>query len=319
MSPLPAAPRPPARPVFSGPRRVVTLAVVAALLAYGAMVWMADGQQVGAAMARLPTGWWLGVAGLSCLNYGVRFLRWQGLLLALGHRLPWRRSLVIYLAGFALTLTPGKAGETVRSLYLRPLGVDFGHSVAAFVVERLFDLLAVASLASLAALALGTQGPWVWTAALACLAVALLLRSRWLPWLTSRWGGQRLAAGVGAMATLLRGRTPWRALPLSMLARAAQGLALYGVVQALGPGPGAAPLVGIYCLAILAGALSFLPGGLGVTEAALALLLGGVGLEPAQAVTAALVTRGLTLWLAVAMGVLAMASLALGAKSAPRD
>lgn len=306
----------------SGPWRVLMLAVIAALLAYGGMAWLADWQQVGAALANLPPVLWLGVGGLSCVSYGLRFLRWQGLLAALGHPVPWRRSLAIYLAGFALTLTPGKAGETVRSLYLRPLGVDFGHSLVAFVVERLFDLLAVGAMASLAVLALGGYGPWVWSVFLGCVALALLLRARSLPWIVARWAGPSLADGLDALAVLLRGRVAMRALPLSFLAWAAQGLALYVIVQALVPAPGLAPgmalLVGLYCLALLAGALSFIPGGLGVTEAALALLLVGVGLEQAQAVTAALLARGLTLWLAVAIGLLAMGRLAFVAKSATR-
>jgi glycosyltransferase 2 family protein len=301
-----------------GVRRMLALAGVVAALVYGAMVWLADGPQVAAAMARLPVGMWVGVAGLSCLSYGMRFLRWQLLLAELGHRLPWRRSLAIYLAGFALTLTPGKAGETVRSLYLRPMGVPFADSLAAFVVERLFDLLAVGAMASLAALAFQGDGLWTWGVFLACVALALLLRAQGLPWLATRLAGRRFAAGVACATALLRGSVALRALPLSLLAWAAQGLALAWTVEALAPGPGIWLSIGLYCLALLAGAVSFIPGGLGVTEVALALLLGLAGLERADAVTAALVTRGLTLWLAVLIGVVSMARLALRPQSDPR-
>jgi glycosyltransferase 2 family protein len=89
-------------------------------------------------------------------------------------------------------------------------------------------------------------------------------------------------------------------------------------VEALAPGPGILLSIGFYCLALLAGAVSFIPGGLGVTEVALALLLGLAGLERADAVTAALVTRGLTLWLAVLIGVVSMARLTLRPQSGPR-
>ena len=75
----------------------------------------------------------LGVTlALSLVNYGLRFLRWQGCLAALGHPVPWKPGLQIYLAGFALTSTPGKNGEALRGVLLRPRGVPYPMSFAAF-------------------------------------------------------------------------------------------------------------------------------------------------------------------------------------------
>ena len=54
-----------------------------------------------------------------------------------------------YLSGFAFTVSPAKAGEAVRSLYLRSYGVTYSQSIAALFVERLQDLLAMVLLASL--------------------------------------------------------------------------------------------------------------------------------------------------------------------------
>ena len=42
--------------------------------------------------------------------------------------------LKIYLAGFALTTTPGKAAR-LRGVLLKPLGVPHSHSLAAFLVN----------------------------------------------------------------------------------------------------------------------------------------------------------------------------------------
>jgi hypothetical protein len=56
---------------------------------------------------------------------------------------PWRPGLRIYLSGFALTTTPGKAGEMFRALLLRRLGVSVPTAFAAFISERLSDLIAV--------------------------------------------------------------------------------------------------------------------------------------------------------------------------------
>jgi uncharacterized protein (TIRG00374 family) len=64
----------------------------------------------------------------------------------------------------------------------------------------------------------------------------------------------------------------------------------------------------IYASMTVAGALSFLPGGLGVTEAGMLTLLGrlgtGIGRGPAAAAT--FLTRACTLWFAVALGLPAL-------------
>ncbi|HEX5063643.1 MAG TPA: flippase-like domain-containing protein, partial [Kofleriaceae bacterium] len=61
----------------------------------------------------------------------------------------------------------------------------------------------------------------------------------------------------------------------------------------------------IYAGTTIAGALSFLPGGLGVTEGAMsmALVKGAAKLDPSTAVAATLLTRLATLWFAVVIGV----------------
>ena len=65
----------------------------------------------------------------------------------------------------------------------------------------------------------------------------------------------------------------------------------------------------IYAATTIAGALSFLPGGLGVTEGAMTMLLvtGASHLDRATALDATLLTRLATLWFAVAVGLVLLA------------
>ncbi|MCW0458799.1 hypothetical protein NB712_003895 [Xanthomonas sacchari] len=70
------------------------------------------------------------------------------------------------------------------------------------------------------------------------------------------------------------------------------------------------PLVafGIYPLAMLIGALSFVPGGVGTTELAIVLMLDRLGVATADAIAVAVAARLVTLWYAVAVGALAMSA-----------
>jgi len=58
---------------------------------------------------------------------------------------------------------------------------------------------------------------------------------------------------------------------------------------------------------MLAGAISFLPGGVGGAEAVMAAMLVAAGAPEAKAVAATVIIRLATLWFAVAIGVLTMA------------
>lgn len=301
------------------PVRSISLAIVVTVVLYVGMATLADWEAFGAAVSALPGLLWAQVVALSLVSYLLRFARWHHFIVALGHKVPILRNLEIYLAAFALTLTPGKAGETIRSVYLHPYGVSYPHSIGAFLSERLLDLVAVGALASLALSMLPEQRLWMF-AAIACIViVTLLLRSRLLS-LIGRRAARSTVVGhaanlVATVRFLLSGRRVAVAAPLSLMAWMAQGVSLYLIVHALGYELSASTVVAVYCLSILAGAASFIPGGLGATEAAIVLLLSAAGVGQTDAITASLVSRSLTLWLAVGIGVVAMTKAALANRS----
>ncbi len=310
----PASPPPPGRGPAAGVLRAVSAALVLAVVA-----WLAIERPVALAdlarqMQGLPGALWLQWLGLTLASYAVRFTRWHRFLGALGHRVPLGRQLHIYLAGFAMAVTPGKAGETLRSLYLRPLGVGYGHSVAAFVAERLLDLLTVGLLATLAIGWLPGHRGWAWLAVAGCVAVVWVFRSHGLEWLARRLKagalGRHTADGLAAISHLLSGRQVAWALPLSAVAWTAQGLLMHAVLRALGHDVAAADAVAIFALGLLAGVASFIPGGVGATEAAMVLLLHTQGVGAADALTAALLSRTLPLALGLTVGLLALGGLA---------
>lgn len=297
------------------PVRSISLAIVAMVVVYVGMGALADLETFGAAVAKLPGSLWVQVVALSLLSYLLRFVRWHQFMAALGYKVPILRNLEIYLAAFALTLTPGKAGETIRSVYLHRYGVSYPRSIGAFVAERLLDLVALGALASLAVSMFPKQRSWIF-AAIACIAIViLLLRSRLTSLIGRRAAGSTvvadLASVVDTVRFLISGPRIAMAAPLSLAAWMAQGVSLYLIVQALGYELTVSTLVAIYCLSILVGAASFIPGGLAATETAIVLLLSAIGVDHTDAIISSLISRSLTLWLAVSIGVVAMTKAAL--------
>lgn len=299
--------------------RGLIVSVALAAVGYLAFSLWGGWHDVTAAIARVG---WLGVAAmlaLSALNYGFRFLRWQMYLSCLGRPVPWRPSLVIYLAGFALTTTPGKAGEAMRGVFLKPHGVGYGASMAAFFSERLSDLLAIVLLATLGLSRYPQAWPLLVLGAGAVVGLlALLGRSGWLEWLgdASRARTGRLARLMQALSRLLVAarlchtpRVLLIATVASLAAWGAEACAFYFMLDWLALRVDPAFAVFVYAAAMLAGALSFLPGGLGGAEATMVSLLLWSGQPQSAAVAATVLIRLTTLWFAVGLGLFALGML----------
>ncbi|HCB15159.1 MAG TPA: TIGR00374 family protein [Gammaproteobacteria bacterium] len=303
-------------------RRALTLSIGLAALLYLSVVLFADQQAVFAALRRVSLPVLLAIFALSLLNYLLRFWRWQRYVAAFGHALPAGRHFLYYLAGFTLTVTPGKAGEAVRSLYLHPYGVAYAQSLAALFVERLLDVLAMSLLALLILL---TRPDYTWLVAIAgvlTLGLGWLITRTWLPEKLRGWGQNhrhghqfgRLARLLDSAAALLQPAYLLFGLSLGIVSWGLEGLSLYLIAHDVGVEVTLATSIGVYAIAVLAGALSFLPGGLGSTEAIMGVLLAAFGADGATAVAITLLCRIATLWFAVALGGVAVGVLGVGHK-----
>ena len=250
---------------------------------------------------------------LSLFNYILRIVRWRGYLGRLGFVLSPGFTAATYLAGFAFTLSPGKLGEIMRARYYSEAGIPVADVAGAFCVERLLDVLAMLVLSALMLTAFPNYRAAV--VPVAVLVASTLAALIWLPW---SWVPsnifKRAAAGVAkamiSARALLRPEALLAGFLLGLAAWGCEGLGLY-VLASMFPAEHLAPSVGvgIYAVAVLLGALSFLPGGLGSTEAVMTTLLTLRGFPIADALLITMICRLVTLWFAVFLGWIAVLSL----------
>jgi uncharacterized protein (TIRG00374 family) len=300
--------------------RPLLWSILAAMVIYGGSVIVSDLNAVGESIGKLGLVGWVIVLGLSLINYAVRFVRWEIYLHRLHVQIPTRQSLAYYLGGFAFTTTPGKAGEAIRSWYLKRHGVAYVHSLAAFFTERLVDLVAMVLLALAAALTFPDhQWPVLVITALLIALLPLIHAKSFnaflvrqlhrLPSEKFRTLGSRLLELLRSASNLLRSAPLYAGVLLALLAWGAEGVAFHVILQALDVDTSLGLAVGIYSVSVLAGALSFVPGGVGSTEAVMVLLLTLVGADTPTAVAATLICRLATLWFAVIIGGVVLAML----------
>ena len=284
---------------------LLVLGLVATAYAAALLIW---GDRPGVSLARLWSWTGLQAAALCLLNYALRGLRWRLWMAHYGRHFGRLQGLRLYLAGYAFTPTPGNVGEAVRGLMLahKPLGT--AQSLAIFGAERLADLLCLLLLC-LPAVAWGLRLGVLQAAPallLGLLAAGLLVAALVLGLLFRRRAAllQRFAWLQEAWHCLALRPLLWFALPLA--AWAAQGAAVWLICRDFGLELALLTAAGCYAVAMVAGALSALPAGLGGTEAVLAGLLVAQSATPAQALIITVLVRLLTLWLAVALGVAAL-------------
>ncbi|MDB5868655.1 MAG: hypothetical protein JWP96_987 [Polaromonas sp.] len=284
---------------------LLVLGVVATAYAAALLVW---GDSPRISLARLWSLTGLQAAALCLLNYALRGLRWRLWMAHHGRHFGLLQGLRLYLAGYAFTPTPGNVGEAVRGLMLARQPLRAAQSLAVFGAERLADLLCLLLLCLPAAGWAWERGVLqkmpLWLAGLmlagvlaAVLALCLLLRHRQalrqrLGWLQGAW-------------VCLRVR-PFYWFALTLTAWAAQGMAVWLICLDMGVSLGWPTATGFYAVAMVAGALSALPAGLGGTEAVLTGLLVAQGAAAGDALGITVLTRLLTLWLAVAIGLAAL-------------
>jgi glycosyltransferase 2 family protein len=305
------------------------IGVVLGLLLYVGAVLYVDFGRVQAALSGYA---WTMVAlalGLSSVNYLLRFLKWELCLGWLEVRgtgpedapgLTRGRSLLIYLAGLSMSVTPGKIGEVLRSYLLRLTdGVPFSRTAPVVVADRLTDLVALVVLSLVGVSQFRQYLPVVVTTLVIVVAGVVVLGTprlcHALLAAASRLPGlgpiaARAGALVDSSAALLRLR---RLTVLSAISVVGWGLECVGYWLIVGGLVGAEASLQLctflWSTTTLIGALSFLPGGLGATEGSLAVLVGqlAVGVSAPAALATTLLIRACTLWYGEVVGGVALA------------
>ena len=257
---------------------------------------------------------------LSLVNYGVRFAKWHYYLKRVGVALPAYDSLLVFLAGLMFSITPGKLGEVVKA-YLVKARIGTRVSVVAPIVlaERLTDLTALVLLSLWGALVF-EYGRTALLAGAALTAAGLLFVSsrRLVIGSLKRFSHlprvgrnvERVELMYESSAQLLAPLPLLVATLLSVVSWGAECVAFAWTFNGFDQPVSLGKASFTYAISTIVGALTMLPGGLGLTEASLTGLAQELmGKSEAVAGMATIIVRVCTLWFAVALGAVAMAHL----------
>jgi uncharacterized membrane protein YbhN (UPF0104 family) len=299
--------------------RKILLAMMLGVVLYGAFAFYRGTREIADSLVhfRWPA------FGLACAlafgNYLTRFLKWEYYLARLGIRgIPKLDSLLTFLSGLVLTVTPGKVGEVFKSLVLnQTFGVPVARTAPIVLAERLTDVIGIVIMIVVGSA--GFPGGIRWAAvgaALVLVVLALVSSDRFFLWVVG-WldrGPPRLHALAPKV------REAWESLRelvaprrlvvptlLSVVAWSLEGLALWVILRGFGEHTPVLVSCFFYATATLAGALIPVPGGLGITEGMLEEQLWHFGhVGKFTSTSAMILVRFATLWFAVLIGFLSL-------------
>ncbi|MEN9938735.1 MAG: hypothetical protein RLZZ387_5314 [Chloroflexota bacterium] len=276
------------------------------------------------------------IIGFTLLNYALRWLKWDYYLRAMdmGRGVSRWDSVLLFTSGMLMAVTPAKVGEVLKSALLKRInGTPVSASAPIVLAERITDGLAMLLLMGVGLTLYEPARPAF--AALVVLTVVglLVLQSQGL---VERIAGiaARLPLGARVAPALMtaygstRKLLDWRILLpstfISLISWFGECVAFYFVLQGLGVTGDPAWLLTVatfvFAASTLFGLVSFLPGGLGVSEASstgLLVLLVPMAAGPATAAT--IIIRFCTLWFGVSLGAVALALFGRRHRTRPSD
>lgn len=295
------------------------LLVTLFVLAFVVSGWFAGGAKTLRHVTLLSANVIFCLLTLSLINYALRAFRWQLFSDVLGLAVPVKQNALYYIAGFSMTMTPGKMGEALRLWFLRRgHGYSYEQTAGLLVADRLYDLNAAALLmlasvfvvtnylfVALISIALAGMITVIFANPKVFFGLASLVTKmnapKRLKFFVSRLKRAMLLASKMASWPLLAYATA-----ISVVGWLAEGVGFWLLLQAMNVDISLMTAIFIFLFSVIIGALTFLPGGLGGVEASMIGLLISQGASADAAIAATAVTRLVTLWFAVILGFVAL-------------
>ena len=295
-------------------RRNLVLALALGAAVYMILAILSDLPKLAAALEDFDYALIPAILGLVALSYVGRFLRWTYYLRVLKVPVPMGINAAIFTSGLSMTISPGKLGEVLKSVFVRRVsGAPIARTAPAVIAERATDGTGMVLWGFLGAFALNLP-PWTM---LMFLAVAIfgiaVLRSKRLSLAAERILAKlplvnRFAPHLrdfnGASNELLGTAPLLVGTAISFVSWGLECTGVYLCAVGLGVDKPFLLIVFVFAVSSLLGVLSMLPGGIGAVEASLyGQFVTVANLSTGVAGALTLIIRLATLWFATLLGI----------------
>jgi len=291
--------------------------IIGSIALYAIFLSISDFTQVYDKLHNFKTNFLPIILLLTPLSWLVLFVRWKLLLKKSNIILPNNKNFELYLSGFALSVTPGKIGELLKSqIYKEILGVPRRITIPLIIIERLYNLVGLVLV-----LIVGISFfeislfiiiiPIIFTT----LIFILISNKKFYYKFVALFGKIKFTANYSkyllesydVIKGGTRGIIVLYASGLSMIFWFIHCMIAYFIFLSFGIDfLNFLNVISIYATSILFGAVSFLPEGIGIMESSFVGLLTRHGVEISIAIPLIILVRIFTLWFNVIAGFIAL-------------
>ncbi len=253
---------------------------------------------------------------LAPLNYFFRYIKWNYYLGIVNVEVPPKINRAIFISGLSMTITPAKAGELLKSYLLKEYnGTEISVTSPIIIAERITDAISMIILASIGSLAY-QHGQYIliFTMLAIVLGISSLYFDKLFELINSLLSKIKYFNKISKLLTefqqnakkLFGLRSLFVAIGLGLVSWGFEGFVVYLSLQALGGDLSILGSIFVVSFSSILGAVSFLPGGLGVAEGSIMGILIFLGVSRDLSAATTLITRFSTLWLGVVLGVIGL-------------
>jgi len=291
----------------------IYIVIIAIIVLYFIFLVISDLGEVYAQLNKMDTNYLPIILLLIPLCWIVLFTRWNLLLKNSNVYVPVKDNLKIYLSGFALSITPGKVGELIKSQLLKnKFGIPREKTAPIVLVEQLYNIIGIIGV-SILGLWYFEFGAHIILIAASLLVIILILISskrlfeKFLTLLSRiKFLSQYTSAFSNSYDVLRKSTRGWVVVYASALSIAfwlIESVIAYFVLLSFGINHiEFLSVITTYTSSIILGVASFLPLGIGVVEGSLAGFFTLQGVDVSIALTLVIFIRIFTRWIAVSVG-----------------
>ena len=253
---------------------------------------------------------------LSFGNYISRFFKWEYYLKIIEVKLHKLDSLSIFMSGLIMSVTPGKMGELLKSYLVKQVnGTSISKTAPIVFAERATDFLSLTILALAGAYFYDYGKNIIIIIAVIIISGLVIISNKNLFYKIILLLSKiefiakhvlKIQTAYESSAKLLAFTPLFLMTMLSVISWGFECLGYYIILTNFNLKVDVMWAFFSYSFATIVGALSMMPGGLGVTEGSLTLMLVKKGLSENNAFAATFIVRAVTLWFAVLVGAISV-------------
>jgi uncharacterized protein (TIRG00374 family) len=293
-------------------RKRILISIVIAGILYLAFTIYADFDKLAKVISNFS--WWLFplVLGLAFLNYVSRFFKWDYYLSILKVRIKRVDSFSIFMSGLIMSVTPGKMGELLKSYLVKQVtGAPISRTAPIIFAERITDFISLLLIGLLGAYVYNYGRNIVLGVGLFFLVTVIIISNKKIALPIINLFEKikflkkyllHIQAAYESSYLLLRPRPLFYMTILSLISWSFECLGYHLILTNFEVDLSYLWASFSYAFATIVGAISMLPGGLGLTEGSLTYLLIQKSYSKEIAVASTFIIRAVTLWFAVLVG-----------------